>query len=160
MIAAIATIYIPPHCYTKADDKFDDQWLKGIAKFSSKFLSHIHSRNMASSNSLLPSKVSLEKIILFLCCHIDHVRTIHQHFHLLSRPPLPKVSTCWEKCCHGCCGIAPKMFTHDIDSHHNLSTKRTRWIVDFHLSPCQIWLSWQPIPNQSPCKDYNFRWYL
>ena len=73
---------------------------------------------MASSNILLPSKVSFEKIMLFLFCHTDHVRVIHQHFHLLSRIPLTITSTCWEKCCLGCCGITPRMFTHDIDSNH------------------------------------------
>ena len=33
---------------------------------------------------LLALNMSLEKIMLFRCCQIDHVNASHQHFHLLT----------------------------------------------------------------------------
>ena len=54
-----------------------------MTKSFSKHLSHVQSRKDASSMILFPLNVSSENIILFRCCHIDHVKVSHQHFHLL-----------------------------------------------------------------------------
>ena len=70
-----------------------------------------------SSITLLPLKVSLEKIILSLCCHMNHVKASHQHFHLLTLIPSANPDICWRKCCLGFYGKAPKILTQDKDSH-------------------------------------------
>ena len=94
----IYRLLISYDCYplliTKPSLRLLDHWLKWIRKSFSIFLSHVQSKNIASSNSLLPLKVSLEKTILFLCCHIVHVRVIHQHFHILTLIPPAKPFTC------------------------------------------------------------------
>ena len=94
-----------------------DHWLKWIEKSFSKPLSQVQSRNVASSNSLLPLKVAFENNILFLSCHIDQVKASHQYCHLLILMPSARRYVCWRKCCFGVCGKAPLIFSHDMDSH-------------------------------------------
>ena len=96
------------------------------------FLNHVQTRNIASSISLLPLKVSFEKIILSLCCQIVHVCVTHQQFHLLTFIPASSPCTCWRKCCLGFCGKEPEMFTQDKDSHHIgrvLVKLKNRWVA-------------------------------
>ena len=66
---------------------------------------------------LFPLNVSSENIILFRCCHIDHVKASHQHFHLLILIPIAAPFICCKKCCFGFCGKAPTNFTQDIHFH-------------------------------------------
>ena len=68
--------------------------------------------------TLLPVKASLENIILFLWCHMDHVKASHQHLHLLTRIPSTRPFICCRKCCFGFCGKAPTSFSQDKTSHH------------------------------------------
>ena len=79
--------------------------------------SQVHNRKDASSISLLLSKESLEKMILFLCCQMVHVTASHQHFHLVILIPPIDMEPCCRKCCLGSFGKAPEMFNHDDDSH-------------------------------------------
>ena len=81
---------------------------------------------------LLTFNVTLEKKILFRCCHIDHVRAIHQHFHLLTLTTSTTPNMCCRKWCFGLCGRGPTLFTQDMDSHHNgliLLQWKNKWLA-------------------------------
>ncbi|KAH1054760.1 hypothetical protein GYH30_023508 [Glycine max] len=112
-----------------------DHWLKSIAKSFSIALSHVQTRNNASS-ILLPLNVSFEKVILFLCCQIDQVKVTHQHFHLLHIiPPFIPFPYC-RKCCLGFRGNAPEVLTQDRDSHHKgsvLVQLKNKWTASSSL---------------------------
>ena len=125
------------------------------AKSLSKFFSHVHSVKIASSINLLPSKVWLEKMILFRCCHTVHVRASHQLLHRLRWILLGKQNACWEKCCHGFCEKAPWMLTHVIDSHHHGSilshVKNTEYCPVgpiFQIQSPFLWI-WIQLPTTS-----------
>ena len=81
-------------------------------------LSHVHSRKIASSITLLPSKVWLAKITPFRCFQMVHVSATHQHFHLIALVPIGDPLTCYRKWSLGFFGNTPLMFTHCKDSHH------------------------------------------
>jgi len=80
-------------------------------------LSHDHSRRSASSNTLLVMKVWLSNTVLFLWCHMVHVRATHQHFHLAALVPPAFPMVCCRKCSFGFYGKATFVFTKDNDSH-------------------------------------------
>ena len=81
-------------------------------------LSHVHSRKIASSITLLPSKVWLAKITPFRCFQMVHVSATHQHFHLIALVPTADPLTCCRKWSLGFCGNTPLVFIHCKDSHH------------------------------------------
>ena len=113
-----------------------DHWLKCITKSFSIDLSHVQTRNIESSISLLQLKVSFEKINLFLCCQIVHVKATHQHFHLLNLIPPSIPFPCYRKCCLGFCGKTPEVFTQDKDSHHKgriLMQLKNKWATSSSL---------------------------
>ena len=103
---------------------------------------------------LLASNVSLEKSILFRCCHIDHVRASHHHLYLVPLTPWATPDMCWRKCCLGFIGIGPTEFTQDNDSHQRglilLQWKnmcpvsssmllQKRYLLSF-ISTCRLWM--------------------
>ena len=116
--------------------KLLDQWLKGISKPFSKFLNHDQQRKVASSINWLPLKVSYEKIVPFLCCHILQVKAIHQICHLWDLTPEGLPKPCWRKWCLGVCGKTPEMFNQDIDSHQTgriLLQLKNKWAASSSL---------------------------
>ena len=113
-----------------------DHWLKCVVKSFSKPLSHVQYRKIASSNSLLPLKLSFENIILFLSCHIVQVKASHHNCHLLILMPSDKTYECWMKCCCGFCGKAPWIFSHVMDSH------QIGWILLQWINKCVVSSCW------------------
>ena len=148
------------HCYCKKLClRLLDQWLKWIEKSFSTLLIQVHSRNTASSNNLLPLKVSLEKSILFRICHIDQFTASHHPCHLLTRMPPIWINECWRKWCFGFRGRAPFIFIQDIESHQigwilmqwmnkwdasssNPFAKRAQRVHNLNLPPLQVFLCW------------------
>lgn len=70
-------------CYPLLITKAFSQVTRPLIEMCYKIFIHMSepcpNQNTASSISLLPLKVSLEKTILFLCCQIVHVSATHQH---------------------------------------------------------------------------------